>query len=109
VAAAEQDPADAAFSVSRVPTRYHPLKQFVAGPDGLARHAVAEGARIVNRQQLGDVFIRNGLCYAVRRTAIDAGRDMLGTAAALVIVDGPVVNIDDPEDLELARRLIETP
>lgn len=107
VSAAEQDPADAAFSVSPVPTRYHSLKQFVAGADGLARYASAEGERIVNRQQLGQTFIRNGMCYAVRRSAIDAGRDMLGSAAALVLVEGPVVNIDDPDDLDLARRLIE--
>jgi hypothetical protein len=51
--------------------------------------------------------VRNGLCYAVRVAALDAGHGVLGTAPRAVLVKGPIVNIDDPEDLALARRLLE--
>lgn len=107
VAAAESDGADAALTVSRAPTRYHPLKHFRIDSGGLARHAVEAGARVVNRQELTDTFLRNGMCYAVRRSAIDAGHNMLGSAPRAVIVEGPAVNIDDAEDLAEARRLLE--
>jgi len=107
VAAAEQPGADAALSVSPVPTRYHALKQLIAdGSDGRVRHFHPEGDRIVTRQQLSTTYIRNGMCYAVRRSALDAGHGVLGSSARMVVVDSPVVNIDDPEDLELAKRLI---
>lgn len=106
VAAAEQSLADAGFSVSRVPTRYHPLKQFTRDPGGLARYFMSAGEWVVRRQELGDTFVRNGMCYAVRRSALDAGHGVLGASPALVVIDGPVVNIDDLDDLDLARRLL---
>lgn len=106
VLAAESPGADAALTVSPVPTRFHVLKQFVIPGDGLVQFAV-EGARgVVNRQELGPTFIRNGLAYAVRTSAIDAGFDMLGQSARALVVDGPYANIDDPADLLEARRLI---
>jgi CMP-N-acetylneuraminic acid synthetase len=107
VAAAEGEGADAALTVSAAPARYHPLKHFRIAPDGTVRHAVGEGAKVVNRQELDQTFLRNGMCYAVRRVALDAGLNMLGSALRAVVVEGPVVNIDDAEDLEQARHLLE--
>lgn len=106
VAAAEGEGADAALSVSPVPTHFHALKQFVLGEDGAARFA-AEGAdRIVNRQELRPTFIRNGMAYAVRVAALEAGHGILGRRPHAVVVDGAFANIDSPEDLEAARRLV---
>lgn len=107
VAAAESDGADAALTVSVAPTRYHPLKHFRIEADGTVRHAVGEGAKVVNRQELDQTFLRNGMCYAVRRSALDAGHNMLGSALRAVVVEGPAVNIDDAADLAEAKRLLE--
>lgn len=107
VAAAESEGADAAFTVSPVPTRFHAKKQFVIGKANIARHAHPEGGSVVNRQELEPSFVRNGLCYAVRTTALAAGLGFLGRAPRAVVVEGPIVNIDDAEDLALARRLID--
>jgi CMP-N-acetylneuraminic acid synthetase len=107
VAAAESDGADAALTVSAAPARYHPLKHFRIDEGNIARHAVADGAKVVNRQELNETFLRNGMCYAVRRSAIDAGHNMLGSAPRAVLVEGPAVNIDDAADLAEARRLLE--
>lgn len=107
VAAAESEGADAAFTVSPVPTRFHALKQFTIGKANVACHAHPEAGSIVNRQELEPSFVRNGLCYAVRATALAAGLGFLGRSPRAVVVEGPIVNIDDAEDLALARRLIE--
>lgn len=106
--AAESPGADAALTVSPAPLRYHPLKQLVPGPSGHARNYIAEGARIVNRQELSETYIRNGMCYAVRRSALEAGHGVLGSEAAMIIVTEPAVNIDNASDLELAKRLVES-
>jgi CMP-N-acetylneuraminic acid synthetase len=106
VNAAEQSGVDAAFTVTPVPKRYHPLKQFTSD-DGHAQHYLEAGATIVNRQELSQTYIRNGMCYAVRRTALDTGYGVLGSAAKMIIVAEPVVNIDDAGDLALARQLIQ--
>jgi CMP-N-acetylneuraminic acid synthetase len=107
VDAAEAPGADAALSVSPVPLHYHVDKQFRLEPNGLVRHAVESGTRIVNRQELQPTYVRNGMCYAVHRQALERGCNVLGTAARAVVVEGPLVNIDDAEDLALARQLIE--
>jgi CMP-N,N'-diacetyllegionaminic acid synthase len=108
VNAAEQVGVDAALTVTPVPARYHPLKQFVADAEGRALYYLPAGTGVVNRQELSQTYTRNGMCYAVRRSSLDAGYGVLGSAAAMVIVAEPVVNIDDANDLELARRLIES-
>jgi CMP-N-acetylneuraminic acid synthetase len=106
VAAAECEGADAALSVSPVPTHFHALKQFVLGADGAVGFAAAGAEKIVNRQELRPTFIRNGMAYAVRVAALDAGHGILGSRAHAVVVDGAFANIDAPEDLAAARRLI---
>jgi CMP-N,N'-diacetyllegionaminic acid synthase len=109
IAIAETEGFDAALTVSTVPTRFHPLKQFRPDARGCLVHHSEEGSHIVARQQLRETFVRNGLCYATRRSALDAGHGVLGRATGYLVVPGPIVNIDDPEDLELARRLVESP
>lgn len=106
IAAAEADGFDAAFTVAPVPTRFHPLKQFTLDGLGAARHAVPAGAAVVNRQDLAPSYIRNGMCYAVRTSALAAGHGLLGERARAIPIPGPIVNIDDAEDLALARRVI---
>jgi CMP-N-acetylneuraminic acid synthetase len=107
VAAAEHKGADAALTLSPAPSRYHPLKHFRLDAEGKARHAVEEGAKVVNRQELDRTFLRNGMCYAVRVSAIEAGHNILGSALRAVVVEGHAVNIDDHADLEEARRVLE--
>lgn len=107
VAAAESPGADAALSVSPVPLHFHAAKQFSISSAGLIEHVLPAGASVTNRQELTTTYIRNGMCYAVRRAALESSGRLLGTAARAVIVEGPYANIDSPEDLALARRLIE--
>lgn len=107
VEAAEMDGCDAALTVSEVPLRYHPLKQFRLDREGNVRHYAKDGASVVNRQELTPTYVRNGQCYAVRTTALSAGHGILGAMPRAVVVEGPIVNIDDAEDLALAGRLIE--
>lgn len=106
VAAAESSGADAAVTLSAVPTRFHPRKQFTLTAEGWADFVDAAGRQTVNRQELSPTYIRNGMCYATRVSALAGGAGLLGTRLRPVLVDGPVVNIDDAEDLALARRLL---
>jgi CMP-N-acetylneuraminic acid synthetase len=95
----------AATTVSRVPGHFTPQKILTRDDSGLIHHYLAEGAQVVARQQVPAYWYRNGLCYAVTRaTLVDRGHiieeDCIG-----VETDGPVVNIDDPFELEIARFL----
>ena len=97
--------ADAAFTVSPVPVRFHPRKQFWVDPDGSARRVAPDLAMPVRRQELTETFVQNGAVYAFRTAMFRAHGSIFGPAPQAVVVEAPLVNIDTPEDLDEARRL----
>jgi CMP-N-acetylneuraminic acid synthetase len=98
--------ADAAFTVSPVPVRFHPRKQFRVEPDGSARRVAPDLAMPVRRQELAETFVQNGAAYAFRTAMFRAHRSIFGPAPRAVVVTAPLVNIDTPEDLDEARRRV---
>lgn len=96
----------AAATVSRVPGHYTPEKTLRRSADGVLSFVLPEGARHANRQTIPASFTRNGVCYAVRRdTLLDhdwiVEHDCVG-----VVLEGPMVNVDDPLDLAFAELLL---
>lgn len=106
VLAAEQKGFDAAFTVSKVPVSYHPLKQFELDSEGAAGFVLANASPNVNRQSLKPSYIRNGLAYAVAVDAFLSQNSIHGTRAKAIVVDEPVVSIDNIADFELAEKLV---
>jgi N-acylneuraminate cytidylyltransferase len=100
--------ADAAFTVSPVPVRFHPRKQFWVEPDGSARRVAPDLAMPVRRQELTETFVQNGAVYAFRTAMFRAQGSIFGPAPRAVVVTAPLVNIDTPADLDEARRLTAT-
>ncbi len=96
---------DAAATVSPTPAHYTPHKTLTRTADGCIDFYLADGARYANRHTIPDFFHRNGLCYAVRRATVMEQARIIEQNCAAVIVDRPVVNIDEPIDLELVEFL----
>ncbi len=96
----------AAATVSPTPAHFTPHKTLTVDADGVIGFYLDEGARHSIRQTIPAYYHRNGLAYAVRReTLVDQGR-IIEQDCAAVIVDRPVVNIDEPFELELAEWLL---
>lgn len=97
----------AVATVSRTPGHYTPHKTLMIDDSGCINFYLADGARHSLRQTIPPYYHRNGICYAVRReTLVERGNIIESDCAALVI-DRPVVNIDEPLDLELAAFLLD--
>jgi CMP-N-acetylneuraminic acid synthetase len=94
----------AAVTVSRTPGHYA-LEKTLTIRDGVVGFAVAEGARIKQRQQLPAYYHRNGACYAVRRTTLVDQGFIIERDCAAVVIDRPLVNVDEPLDLQIADFL----
>ncbi len=97
----------AAATVSPVPGHFTPQKILHLNATGCLEFYVSEGAQHSRRQTIPSYFSRNGLCYAVtRNTLIEKGyiveEDCVG-----VVIDRPIVNIDDPFELDLANFLYQ--
>ncbi len=97
---------DAAVTVSRTPAHYTPHKCLTVDENGLIGFYLEEGARYSMRQFIPAYYHRNGVCYAVKRTTLVEKREILGSNCAAVIIDRPVVNIDDKIELEWAEFLL---
>ena len=96
----------AAATVSPTPAHFTPHKTLTINADGVIGFYLDEGARHSIRQTIPAYYHRNGLAYAARReTVVDQGR-IIEQDCAAVIVDRPVVNIDEPFELALAEWLL---
>ena len=95
----------AAATVSPAPAHFTPEKCLTV-TDGLVAFYHSAGSRHSLRQSIPIYYFRNGICYALKRsTLVDEGR-ILGDDTAAVVIERPVVNIDDPLDLEIAEFLL---
>ncbi len=101
-----EDALDAVWTVSTTDLKAHPLKQLVVDDEGRIRYFDDRGAGIIARQQLAPVYHRNGVAYALTRDCLLAQRTLMGERTGAVIVDEPLANIDDSDDLVRADALL---
>jgi CMP-N-acetylneuraminic acid synthetase len=95
----------AACTVSRVPGHFTPQKLLLRDDAGILSHYAADGGRYRNRQSIPACWYRNGYCYAALRRTVIEHRHIIEEDCVGVPVEGPVVNIDDAFELEIARWL----
>ncbi|NNL66928.1 MAG: acylneuraminate cytidylyltransferase family protein [Myxococcales bacterium] len=94
---------DSVWTVSETDSKGHPLKQLCVEGGGALRLYDPEGSRIIARQQLSPVYHRNGVAYAMTRECLTEQRSIQGRKCGAVILEGELVSIDTPWDLELAE------
>ena len=95
-----------AATVSPAPAHFTPHKCLtVAG--GRIGFYHPQGAQHATRQTIPTYYFRNGVCYALMRDTLMQEDAIIGDDCAAVIIDRPIVNIDDPFDLELAEFVLQ--
>jgi len=95
----------AAATVSPTPAHYTPHKTLTLNSEGRIGFYLQDGARFALRQSIPSYYHRNGVCYAARRETVVERGQILEEDCVAVILDRPLVNIDEPFDLELAEFL----
>jgi CMP-N,N'-diacetyllegionaminic acid synthase len=98
--------ADSAITVSRIDTKNHPEKIFEIVNGVLSPYA-AINKTITQRQQLGPLYWRNGLCYCFRRNTLLVQKTLITRNTVPILTDRPVANIDEELDLLWAQFLFE--
>lgn len=97
----------AAATVSPTPAHYTPHKTLTVSENGIIGFYLQDGARFSNRQAIPQYYHRNGICYAATREHVLEKGMIIDQDAAAVIIERPVVNIDEMYELELAGWLLE--
>ena len=83
----------------------HPSKFKILNGDRLLPY-IEEERNLVPRQQLKESYIRNGSCYAVKRSVLLDGSLMGSDVRAVVVPKERYVDINDPVDLKIADCLL---
>lgn len=96
---------DAVITVSPTPGHYKPEKMMVVRDGDLAPY-LEDGFEAI-RQRTPDYYFLNGYCYAARRSRIIDDGQVYGENTGYVVIDRPVVNIDEAFDLDLANWLLQ--
>jgi CMP-N,N'-diacetyllegionaminic acid synthase len=100
-------PYQSATTVSRSPGHFTPHKCLLVSQEGLIRFYLPEGRMVHARQQIPAFYYRNGVAYAVRREPFLTTKEVIGDATTAVVIDRPLVNIDDELELEFADWLLQ--
>ena len=94
-----------AWSVSKIDKKYHPLKLLKINKNQL-RLIDQKGKKIIARQQLSDFFIRNGVFYIFLIKSLKKYKTIYMNKILPVLINHQTVNIDNKEDLKLAKKLL---
>jgi len=96
---------DAVWTLTPADIKFHPLK--LLSVDGGDANLYDEGGKkVIARQELKQLYYRNGICYAFTRQCILDQQTIYGEKLGAVIVDHAIVNIDTLEDFAKAESLI---
>jgi CMP-N-acetylneuraminic acid synthetase len=96
----------AAATVSPLPGHFTPQKCLTVDDKGVIGFFLPDGAKFANRQNIPDYYHRNGVCYAVTRETLVEDGHIIEDDCVAVTVEGFVVNIDEPFELELAEFML---
>jgi CMP-N-acetylneuraminic acid synthetase len=99
--------ADSAVTVSPLPAKAHPSKVLTKDAEGRLDFFQTEGRSVVARQSLSRLFWRNGVCYALTRACLVEQSAIFGRRTVAHVIDRPLVNIDEPWELEWAEFLLK--
>ena len=95
---------DAVWAVSKTDPKYHPLKQLILDEQGRLAYYDPQGATIVARQQLGQVYHRNGSVYVFTRDCVLARQTRTSQRMGAIVIDPPMISVDTLEDVAIAEQ-----
>jgi len=98
---------DSVFTVSKTDSKSHPFKQFIFNGDSIMFYD-NRGENIVARQQLDEIYHRNGIAYAATRECLLQQKAIIGKKSSAICINETVVNIDTQFDLKFARFLFSS-
>jgi CMP-N,N'-diacetyllegionaminic acid synthase len=104
IAVIDRENRDAVITVSPTPGHFTPEKTLRLSGRGSLEPYLGSGVEWL-RQRTDRYFFLNGYGYLARRHVVVDERRILTENTGAVIIDRPVVNIDEPFDLELAEWL----
>tara|TARA_Y100000741_G_scaffold318193_1_gene265272 strand:+ start:206 stop:892 length:687 start_codon:yes stop_codon:yes gene_type:complete len=96
---------DSAWSISKVDKKNHPLKVMIIKKKGLRLYSL-KGKKIIARQQLHDIYIRNGVFYIFSIKKLNKFKSIYFEKTLPIKINHEIVNIDNLDDLKNAKKFL---
>ena len=93
-------------TVSKTPGHYTPHKTLKISNTGFIEPYLKDGIKYSIRQEIPDYYHRNGICYATTRESLIERNNLMQEKCTALLIDRPIVNIDEEVDLDLAQVLM---
>ena len=100
-----ENDSDAAATVSRAPAHFTPHKCLTVNESGIIGFYHSKGREYSLRQKIPAYYFRNGICYALKRQPLIEKGTIIEKNCMAVVIERPVVNIDDTHELAYAEFL----
>lgn len=97
---------DSVWTVSMIDNKYHPLKLLEIHNDEL-KYYDERGKKIIARQQLDNLYLRNGVAYAIKKETLLNQNSIFGKSCGFVICNDNHISIDTISDLDYVRYIYE--
>tara|TARA_B100000787_G_C16188349_1_gene295965 strand:+ start:225 stop:929 length:705 start_codon:yes stop_codon:yes gene_type:complete len=97
---------DNVWSISKTDSKFHPLKQLKLDHDKLKFYN-KNGVKIISRQQLNQVYFRNGSVYVINRNSFLRDKKIFNDNTGYVIDKSSQISIDTLEDIKLVKNYLK--
>ncbi len=97
---------DSSWSISQIDNKFHPKKVLRLSKNNLLSIYNKSGKKIFARQQLDNIYIRNGIFYIFKISKFLKSRDIFLKKNYPSVTNYPYVNIDTFQDLKKAKELL---
>lgn len=97
--------ADSIWSVSKISTKFHPLKVLKLKNKIFFENYLKSGKKIVARQQLSELYIRNGIFYIFSTKSFIKQKSIYLNKSLYYEIKYQYVNIDTKDELKSCRVL----
>ena len=98
---------DSVWTVSPIDPKNHPLKMLsYDSATGGFNYDNPEGAEVIARQQLGQLYVRNGVAYAIDRSCLLEQRSIKGKNSGALVLEENFISIDTQWDLDLVEYVM---
>ena len=94
------------WTIHKVEKKYHPDKQLKINFEGSLEYFTKKGKTIITNQELTDSYMKNGIGYAITRDFLLSKGELLGKKSGFILYKGPIVNIDELNDLKKASNIL---
>ena len=96
---------DSVWTISKIDSKYHPLKIMKLENNRLS-HFLKSGKKIFRRQQLSDIFIRNGNAYVIKSSYLKKTKKIISKNTEGFLVAGNQISIDTIDDIKFAKNFL---